>query len=175
MIPTLETERLILRAPSQSDFDAEAEFYASARSGFVGGPLERDQAWRVFATMIGHWSLRGFGHFAVEERDTGLYCGLVGPWFPEGWPEPEIGWSIHARAEGRGIAREAAMRARRYVYEELGWTTAISLIDPQNLRSIALAERLGAVYESNYQHVRYGLMGIYRHPTPDSLAAQGAA
>ena len=37
-IPTLETERLIMRAPSEADFDAEAEFFASAASHFVGGP-----------------------------------------------------------------------------------------------------------------------------------------
>ena len=169
--PALETERLILRKPVAADFDAEAEFMASERSRFVGGPMSREMAWRAFATLLGHWDLRGYGFFAVEDKATGAFVGRVGPWYPEGWPEPEIGWSLGAASEGRGVAREAAEAARRYVYDDLGWSTAISLIAPENGRSIALAERLGATFEQEYQHERFGLMRIYRHPSPAEIAA----
>ena len=73
-------------------------------------------------------------------------------------------------AEGRGIAREAALASRRYAYDTLGWTTAISLISHDNLRSQALAERLGAVREDDYEHPSYGSMRIYRHPGPEASA-----
>lgn len=169
-IPELETERLVMRAPSPGDFEAEAAFYHSDRSRHVGGPMPRDQAWRSFAAIIGHWVIRGFGFWAVVERETGLYCGRVGLWFPDGWPEPEIGWMVMGPAEGRGIAHEAAKRARSYAYDALGWTTVISLIADDNDRSKALAARMGAVWESAYEHPSYGPMQVYRHPGPEALA-----
>jgi RimJ/RimL family protein N-acetyltransferase len=167
-IPELETERLILRAPALKDFEADVEFYASERASGVGGPQEPDLVWRNLASRIGHWALRGYGYWAVDEKASGAYCGRVGLWFPDGWPEPEIGWTLMARAEGRGIAHEAALRARAYAYDVLGWTTAISLIAPDNERSKALARRLGATFESIYQHPRYGAAEIYRHPGPEA-------
>ncbi len=87
-IPVLTTERLILRAPEARDFDIFAAFYASPRAHFVGGPLSRELAWRMLAMEIGHWRLKGFGRWILERRDTGATAGLVGPFQPEGWPEP---------------------------------------------------------------------------------------
>lgn len=167
-IPIIETERLRLRGLKSADFDAEANFYASNRSEYVGGPLSRGQVWKLFAALIGHWELRGYGFWAVEEKETGTYCGHVGLWFPEDWPEPEIGWSLVAGAEGRGIAREAAEVARNYAFDTLGWTTAISMIDPSNLRSITLADKMGAVFDYDYQHPVLGAMKVWRHPKPEA-------
>lgn len=169
-IPTLETERLFLRAFREEDFESEADFFASERSRFVGGPLPRHQVWRAVAGMIGHWHLRGFGFWALEEKATGRYLGRVGLWAPDGWPEPEIGWSLQEHAEGRGIAREAAEVARAYAYDSLGWTTAISLIVVGNDRSEALAQRLGAHLEGPFLHPVHGAMNVWRHPGPLELA-----
>ncbi|MEP2028353.1 MAG: GNAT family N-acetyltransferase [Paracoccaceae bacterium] len=169
LVPTLETERLILRAPNEGDFEADVAFYASERSHGFGGPLSREQTWRNLATVLGHWIIRGYGFWAVDEKSTGLYCGHVGLWSPEGWPEPEIGWAVQAQAEGRGIAFEAALKARDYAYDKLGWSTAISSIVPGNTRSIALVRRMGATFENHYEHPSYGQMEIWRHPTSDAL------
>ena len=169
-IPELETERLRLRAPTAADFEHEAAFMATPRSAGVGGPATRAATWRSFASVIGHWVLRGFGFWAVEEKATGKYCGHVGLWFPEDWPEPEIGWTVMDHAEGRGIAHEAALASRTHAYGTLGWTTAISLIAPTNTRSQALAARLGAVRESLFEHESYGPMEIWRHPVPEVSA-----
>lgn len=182
--PIIETDRLVLRLPREADAEAEIAFYEQERSHFVGGPMARDLVWRSFAGVLGHWAMRGFGMFAIEDKETGAYLGRTGPWFPEGWPEPEISWIItSAAAEGRGVAHEAAFAARAYAYRPkdargldtggLGWSTAISLIDPENTRSNRLAQRMGAVHERDFQHVRYGRMGVWRHPSPGSLA--GAA
>ena len=168
-IPRLETERLILREYRQTDFDAFAEFYATDRSRFIGGPMHRELAWRGLATHLGHWALRGFGFWAVEEKATGTFCGHVGLWHPEGWPEPEVGWVLMGPAEGRGIALEAAFAARRHAYATLNWPTAISVIDPGNTRSIRLAERMGCTHEADFTHVRLGLMQVWRHPAPADL------
>ncbi len=167
-IPVLETERLILRAPSEADFEADVAFYASDRSKGVGGPLRRDEVWRNLAARLGHWILRGYGFWAVDEKATGAYCGRVGLWFPDGWPEREIGWTLMGHAEGRGIAHEAAFRVRDYAYGALGWTTAISLIAPDNERSKKLARRLGATLDYIYEHPSHGPVEIYRHPGPEA-------
>ena len=167
--PTIDTERLRLRALGEGDFPALAAFYGSDRARFVGGPLDREATWRMLATEIGHWSLRGFGRFGVEEKHTGAFCGIIGPWNPEGWPEPEIGWDLMNGFEGRGYATEAARAARAFAYETLGWTTAISLVADDNRGSARVAERLGARPDGRFRHHRLGEMAIYRHPAPEAL------
>jgi len=113
--------------------------------------------------------LRGYGFFAIEIKETGAFAGHAGPWFPAGWPEPEIGWTVMSDFEGQGIAYEASVAAREYAYKTLGWTTAISLMDPANSRSAKLAERMGAVYEAEWQHPTFGPTIYYRHPARDAL------
>lgn len=167
MIPTLQTERLTLRAPSADDFVAYAAFRVSDRAKTVGGPYSRAQAFDQLCSIIGHWQLRGYGRWMVADRQTDHPLGIVGLYFPEDWPEPEIAWSVFAAAEGRGIAYEAALAARRYAYDTLGWTTAMSLVDPANIRSVALARRMGCTDGETYQHPTFGLMHIWRHPGPE--------
>ncbi len=169
-IPTLTTERLIMRALCEADVEAEAKFFATDRSKFVGGPLPKSQVWRTIAMLIGHWHIRGYGFWGVEDKETGEYYGHVGLWFPGGWPEPEIGWTLMENAEGKGIAHEAALAARQYAYQTLGWTTAISLVDPENIRSVKLAEKMGCKFDYEFEHETFGAMNVWRHPSPEALA-----
>lgn len=173
-IPVLTSERLTLRGPDARDVDAMAQFYASDRSSFVGGPLSRDLAWRQLATEIGHWTLKGFGRWTVTETATGATVGMVGLWAPEGWPEPEIGWDLFDGFEGKGYATEAAQTARAYAYDILGWSTAISLVAPGNEGSARVALRLGARLAGEFSHAKLGHLHIYRHPAPDELVNGGA-
>ncbi len=144
--PTLETSRLILRLPQESDLDRWADFMADPEaSRFLGGPLPRAVAWRGMATMAGSWMLRGFGMFSVVERASGRWIGRVGPWQPEAWPGQEVGWGLARDAWGQGYATEAATRAMEWAFEELGWPETIHTINPENAASIALARRLGSV------------------------------
>lgn len=167
--PTLETERLILRGIMQEDFEPFAAFYATEESRFVGGPLNGPLAWRKLSGYAGIWTLRGFGKFALEDKASGKFVGLVGPWFPEGWPEPEISWTVVAEFQGKGLAKEAALRTLRFAYEELGWTTACSCIADDNLPSIRLAESLGAVCEGRTEIRPFGPALLYRHLSPAEL------
>lgn len=164
-IPVIETERLRLRGPRVSDFETFAGFLGSPRAAFVGGTVPRVQAWRGFGHLTGHWALRGYSMFIIADKATDAPLGMSGPYFPEGWPEPEIGWSIwDEKAEGKGIAFEAATAARRWAYDALGWTTAISLIVAGNARSEALAARMGCTPEGEFVHEVYGKSRIFRHP-----------
>ncbi len=169
--PVIETARLVLRAPMRGDFEPCAAFFASDRAGFVGGPIDRGLAWRAVCHLTGHWVHRGYGMFIFHAKDDPSPLGMAGPWFPEGWPEPEIGWSVFgAAAEGRGYAHEAASAARDFAWRNLGWTTAVSYIDPRNDRSIALARRLGAVRDDTATSPGDGGDHVYRHPAPEARA-----
>ena len=171
MIPVLTTERLTLRAPRLDDFEAFAAFRASERARFVGGPDDRAAAWQQFAAVAGQWALRGYGRWLVADRGTDAPLGVVGLHHPDDWPEAEIAWSVSARGEGRGIAHEAARAARDHAYGTLGWTTAMSFVDPANLRSEALARRLGCTPDGVHDHPRFGPLRVWRHPAPAEAAA----
>ena len=173
LIPTLTTERLILRAPEARDIAPFAAFYASDRARFVGGPLTAEGSWRMLAMEIGHWTLKGFGRWIAETKDSGEAVGLIGLFEPEGWPEPEIGWDLFNGFEGKGYATEAGQAARSYAYDILGWPTAISLVKPGNDGSAAVALRLGAYADGSITHERHGPMQVYRHPAPVELADGG--
>ncbi len=161
----LETERLLLRQWQEEDFEFYAEYYADQEMAkYVGGLSDREQAWRRMASLIGHWVLRGYGYWAVEERGTGKFVGCVGLWFSEGWPELELGYWLMRDAQGKGYAVEAASKSRDYAYEALGTETLVSYIHPDNEPSKRVAQRLGARYEETIELLDYGPHCVYRYP-----------
>ena len=166
-VPVLETERLVMRGFAGEDFEPMAAFYADPMSSFYGGPCSREEAWRKFAMYPGHWALRGYGPWALEERATGAFVGLCGLWYPDGWIEPEITWALVPASHGKGYATEAANRALDAAGDLFGWTTAVSVIALENAPSIAVAERLGATRERAVDF-RYGPAYLYRHRAPGS-------
>ena len=117
----LETERLILRMFRDSDFDAYAEMCGDTEvMKYLGGPtMTRSEAWRSMAMVVGHWQLRGFGLWAVEERRAGCLVGRVGCWRPEGWPGLEIAWTLRRAFWGQGYATEAARAALDVAFSQL--------------------------------------------------------
>ena len=150
----METERLLLRQFLESDLDLYARICADPevmRHIGDGRTLTREETWRSVATALGHWVLRGYGLYAVEERATGAFIGRVGLINPEGWPGLEAGWLLGRQHWGRGYATEGARAVVRMAYEDLGATHLISLIRPENTASIRVAEKLGAVRESTIE------------------------
>lgn len=171
--PTLTTERLTLRAPVAADWPHWRDFFLSDRATFIR-PAEADQvlAWRAFCHVIGMWVLRGYGSFVWHRTGEHTPLGMTGPWHPVHWPEREIGWTVWSpEAEGQGYAREAAQAAIAHAFGTLGWDTAVSYIDPDNARSIALAERLGAVRDADAAVPDPSdPCLVYRHPAPERTA-----
>ncbi len=167
--PVIETADLTLRGYRETDFEAFAAFGASERARFVGGPQDRWGSWRSFMAGIGHWTLRGYGMWMVEHRESGQVAGRVGMIYNDSWDEPELGWHIYDGFEGKGYAYQATVAARSYSARNFGLDGAISYIDPENTRSVALAHRLGAYFERDGE-----LLGtpchIYRHPTEGEVA-----
>lgn len=167
--PVLETARLVLRMPDARDAEGFIRFYGDPRSRHIDGPQDRATAWRMFATEIGHWHLRGFGMWAVCLRDApDQALGIVGAWCPDGWPEREVGWLLWPESEGRGIGYEAGRAALDHAFGVWGWDTAVSYIAPENARSIDLAARLGALHDPHARRPddKPGCL-VYRHSPQD--------
>jgi RimJ/RimL family protein N-acetyltransferase len=151
---TLETDRLTLRMFREGDFEPYARICADPdvmRYLGEGKPLTRGEAWRQMAMIVGHWRLRGYGLWAVEERATGDLVGRIGFFNPEGWPGFELGWVLGRAYWGRGYATEGARRALDHAFTAMGREHVISLIHPANAASIRVAERLGERLEGRTQ------------------------
>jgi RimJ/RimL family protein N-acetyltransferase len=146
-IPTLHTRRLILRAPVVADFGAYRDFVASDRSKYQGGPLSETGAWGMFCHEIACWTMFGHGGLMIDLKATGQCIGGVGINHGPLFPQKELGWQLYEGFEGHGYVTEAAAAMRDWAFVTLGLPTLVSYIDPSNTRSIAVAERLGAVID----------------------------
>ena len=144
-IPTLITERLVLRPPVLADFPAYAVFLASSRSRFMGGPCQGFLAWGMFCHDLACWQMFGHGGLMIELRASGQCIGQVGINHGPEFPEKELGWLLYEGFEKEGYATEAARALREWAFKDLQLTTLVSYVDPGNLSSIAVAQRLGAV------------------------------
>jgi RimJ/RimL family protein N-acetyltransferase len=152
----IETERLILRqVDPDRDFEPWAKAMADANTvRYLGTkPMNRAESWRSMAVVIGHWAIRGYGFFSLQHRETGEWVGRVGPWYPEGWPAPEVGWTISPDHLGRGYATEAALASLRYAFETLGWKQVIHVIMEGNEASMAVARKIGSTLVREQQGV----------------------
>jgi RimJ/RimL family protein N-acetyltransferase len=164
-IPVISTDRLLLRGLTQDDFEPFATIVSDpevVRYLDDGAPISREDCWRGMALFIGHWNLRGYGWWAVEDRRTGDFLGRIGLYNPEGWPGIEVGWLLRRDVWGAGFATEGAIAALDFAFDVVGADHVISLIDPRNTRSIRVAEKIGECYERDLVHkgktvVAYGI------------------
>lgn len=146
--PTLETERLVLRPLRESDLDdytAVLQHPEVRRSLHLPDTIGRPQAWEQLAAFLGQWELRGSGQWALEEKRTGRFVGRAGLHRPErdDWPGLEVGWTLHPGAWGNGYATEAGRAAVDWAWANHPDERLVSCILEANLRSQAVAQRLG--------------------------------
>jgi RimJ/RimL family protein N-acetyltransferase len=143
---TLDTPRLLLRTFTDADWGPYAAICADGevmRHVGNGQAQKPEEAWRSMAMFLGHWQLRGYGMWALVQRDDGRLLGRVGFHHPPDWPDFELGWLLGREYWGHGYAREAATVALNHAFAALKRERVISLIRPDNQRSIAVAEAIG--------------------------------
>ena len=150
-IDVLDTERLRLRAQRLEDFPACAAMWADERvtRHTTGRALTEEESWSRFLRGLGHWSLLGFGYWAVEEKSTGQYVGEMGfadlkrDIQPSLHGLPEMGWIFVPSIHGRGYATEAVQAALAWGRPRFGSRSPVCIISPENARSIRVAEKCG--------------------------------
>jgi RimJ/RimL family protein N-acetyltransferase len=145
LIPTrYDTERLRLHRPVEDDVDALLPLFDAEVVRYLDGKVpDRDDMWRGVCTWIGHWELRGFGMYTWVDKETRAVVGRGGLWFPSGWPQLEVGWTLGRAFWGRGYATEVGRAMLTLGWEALAPPWMCSVIHPDNTASQAVAERLG--------------------------------
>jgi RimJ/RimL family protein N-acetyltransferase len=185
----IETERLLLRPLRAEDADAYAELIADPEvMRFIGGGHtgSRADAPGAIERINARLHADGFGLLGAERRGDGVLVGRVGllVWDPATWRpgsrteigghgELELGWALARAHWGRGYATEAATAVRAWADEHVRWGRLISLVHPQNARSIRVAERLGATWQDEVVTFAWGPARVYVHP-PSARARRPA-
>jgi RimJ/RimL family protein N-acetyltransferase len=139
----LHTERLIMRAPTEADLDDLLALHDDPAVLKVFGAATRDEVVEWIATARRDWEERGHGRVVLLDSDHGTFLGRSGMRY---WPELdeiEVGWSLTAAARGRGLAIEAGGAWLDWGLRELEAPYFTANIAPDNVSSIAVAERLG--------------------------------
>ena len=165
LIPeSLDTERLYLRMFRQDDLRDLHEYYSDTECTryTVGRPLQEYESWQKLAVLAGHWQLRNYGSYALEDKSTNKVLGFAGLDYPHDWPEPEIQWGLIRQYWGMGYASEAVREVKQMTATYLPDMPLISVIHPDNSNSINLAMAVGAKFEKQY-FFRECLWNIYRH------------
>jgi RimJ/RimL family protein N-acetyltransferase len=145
-IPTIDTERLRLRSFREADTEPLCALLNDPDVvRYIGDRTipNLQECWRAIAGWLGHWALRGYGQWAVEERESGALVGRIGLINPVGWPGPEIAYTLGKAWWGRGYATEGAKAVLDWAFEQRDFEELISLIDPANTASISVATRIG--------------------------------
>lgn len=149
--PVIETARTILRPHTHADFEPFAKMWADpVVTEHFGRTFDRGESWTRFLRSVGLWPILGFGYWAVEDRVSGAYLGLVGiADFERGIPEiagvPEAGWVLGAAAHGRGIATETVAAMMRWADGTIDAPRTCCIIDPSNTGSFNVADKMGYV------------------------------
>jgi RimJ/RimL family protein N-acetyltransferase len=172
----IETERLMLRKPRLEDADDLLDYKGDPEvMRRIGGEAgDRDAAVAMVESWLMRWENDGIGHFCIV-RD-GRVLGRAGflVWDRRTWEsssyagagdaaETELGWTLARLHWGHGYATEAARAARDWAYDERGLDRIISLIAPDNARSIRVAEKLGAAPEETISTF-HGPATVWVHP-----------
>jgi RimJ/RimL family protein N-acetyltransferase len=147
MIPTLSTERLLLRPWRVDDLPAFAALNADPRvAEFLPKCLERGESDAFAERIDAHFRQHGFGLWAVEAPGVAPFIGFVGlavPRFEAHFtPCLEVGWRLAFAHWGRGYATEAARRVLAHAFGPLGRAEIVSFTTVGNRRSRAVMERL---------------------------------
>ena len=158
----LETDRLLLREFEIADLDSMAELFADVEvMTFSSGTKSREESQAWLKKCFNNYSEFGFGLWAVVKKDGREvigYCGLS--CFSDicGQKEIEVGYRLMRSEWGFGFATEAAIAVRDYGFmkEDLG--RLIALVDPSNLASIRVAQKMGMRFEKE------ALLEGYDHP-----------
>jgi RimJ/RimL family protein N-acetyltransferase len=151
VIPTLETERLILRPHGREDFEALHAMWAhpSVYKYISGKPSTREQSWARLLRYAGMWQLIGYGFWAMQEKASGRFVGELGfgdferDMEPRIGDTPEMGWVLAPEIHGKGFGSEALAKVVAWGDAFFKHDRAVCIISPENAASQRIAEKNG--------------------------------
>jgi RimJ/RimL family protein N-acetyltransferase len=154
VIPRLTTERLLLREPRKTDFEAYATGMADpSMTKFLSMATDRRTSWRVFTSLPGMWLIMDAGWWLVERKEDCQLVGAVGAFFRESAigredeADLELGWTVFAPFQRNGYATEAAQAALDWGFARHPVGRAVAYLDTANVASARVAESIGMTYE----------------------------
>ncbi|ONH54598.1 GNAT family N-acetyltransferase [Frankia sp. CcI49] len=164
-VPTVLTPRLVLRGWHPDDVSAYFEIVSGeGMADHTPQPSTEAGAWSQTAFQIGHWALRGYGMWAVEDRGSGELLGRAGLYEALGWPGCEVAWTIRRERWGEGLATEAGAAALEFAFDAVDRDHIISIMTADNIGSIHVAGKLGLKYDrtQTLQGADYSIYAINR-------------
>lgn len=171
MIPTLSTQRLILRALEETDLPTFVEFYADGDGSlFYGGPKTAEEARDELVKGRDHWAEKGYGVWAIEQKSDGKMVGVCGFQWPTGWLRRELTWWLLPSAQGQGFATEASRAAIEHAYREYKWDLVETHMKDENEAARRLVERLGGKVIDRLEFPDGIARNIFAFPKPDEKA-----
>lgn len=141
----IKTSRLRLRPLDLEDLDEFVALHADPEVTQFIRPFGRAAAEERLRRNEDEWQQRGHGLLAVRHLESGAFLGRCGL---KHWPqfdETELGWALRREAWGHGYATEAARACVEWGFSEFEVPYLTGMINPDNLRSVRVAERLGMV------------------------------
>jgi RimJ/RimL family protein N-acetyltransferase len=170
-IPTLTTERLILRGFRREDFAGVYALWSDPRTGRLMGmqPMSEEDCWAKFLRSFGAWQVNGFGFWGVEEKASGNFVGELGflnakRAIEPPLPVPEMGWSFSPSVQGRGYATEGVAAAIRWGEDHFGRARFSAIIAPENEPSLKLARKFGFAEVARTTYKDHPTIILYREP-----------
>ncbi|BAZ22240.1 putative acetyltransferase [Kalymmatonema gypsitolerans NIES-4073] len=148
-----ETPRITLRHFTQDDLNALTAILADpfVMRFSLSGPKTLKQTQSLLENVLASYENQGRGLYAVVHKDDQKligYCGFLEQEI-DGQREIEISYRLASAYWGKGLATEAAKAIRDYAFSQLGLTRLISIIEPENIRSIRVADKIGMRHEKD--------------------------
>jgi len=173
-VPTIVTERLLLRPPTAGDLDAWTQrIFADPRvTRYIPSPVTepRARAERMLAFVSNLWSQRGYGEWLVTDRASGELLGHCGLAYIAATDEVEIDYALAPLFWGRGIATEAVRACLRFGFETARLAQVIGLVVPENTPSRRVLEKVGFAYQRDAPYFGH-MLALYTLPSERFLAA----
>ena len=169
-IEQIETERMIGRRFSTSDFDDLYRMLTDPEvTKTLGGIKTRQETEQALQRTIAHWDEHGFGMWMFYDKATGRFAGRGGfrKLELEGKAETEIAYALMSEFWGKGYATEMALVSKKVAFETLDLPDLVCFTMTTNNASKNVMQKIGFVYErtgehANLPHVFYRLKNTHK-------------
>lgn len=159
-IPTIETDRLLLRQLNQNDTDAIFQLYSDYEVIKYDGGIMMTARWQAeqFVATFGNavsFIRRQFVTWGFIEKTSQRLIGVGGLKNWNGRLVAEIGLDLMRGFWSQGYGKEIISALTVYSFREFGLYKIYAIMMPQNKAAIRLFEKLGFIFVRKLTHYPY--------------------